>query len=315
MRLSRPTPVVLASLGLVLSLGLTACGGSQDKGLGLDSVSISGPVGQEPTVKWSGQLTDGSADSKVLVKGDGPAIQQGDQVIVHTWMGDGYTQKVAQDSYTQHAPQVVPVDDKLTPVYLDAIKGATVGSRVVVSESADKLFGAIGNPDLKIGNKDVVVVMFDLVGKLLDGPQGSQRKAPAWAPTIKSKKGLPARFGFHGTPAPDGKLRSAVLQQGTGATVKKGQTIFAHYLGEVYAGSKPFDQNYTGSSATQPASFRIGVGQVVKGWDKVLVGQKVGSRVLMAIPPKLGYGTKGNSQAGIKGTDTLYFVVDILGAA
>ena len=54
---------------------------------------------------------------------------------------------------------------------------------------------------------------------------------------------------------------------------------------------------------------------MVKGWDQALVGQTVGSRVVMAIPPKLGYGAKGNKDAGIKGTDTLYFVIDILGAA
>ena len=54
---------------------------------------------------------------------------------------------------------------------------------------------------------------------------------------------------------------------------------------------------------------------MITGWDKTLVGQKVGSRVVLAVPPKEGYGKQGQPQAGIKGTDTLYFVVDILGAA
>lgn len=54
---------------------------------------------------------------------------------------------------------------------------------------------------------------------------------------------------------------------------------------------------------------------MIKGWDQALVGKNVGSRVVLAIPPALGYGEEGNKQAGIKGTDTLYFVVDILGAA
>ena len=58
----------------------------------------------------------------------------------------------------------------------------------------------------------------------------------------------------------------------------------------------------------------IGAGQVIPGWDKTLVGQKIGSRVLLVVPPKEGYGSKGSSQAGIKGTDTLVFVVDILNA-
>ena len=50
------------------------------------------------------------------------------------------------------------------------------------------------------------------------------------------------------------------------------------------------------------------------GWDERLVGRTVGSRVILEIPPNKGYGAKGNKDAGIKGTDTLFFVVDILGA-
>ena len=58
----------------------------------------------------------------------------------------------------------------------------------------------------------------------------------------------------------------------------------------------------------------IGQGKVIPGWDKGIVGQTVGSQLLLVIPPADGYGTTGNSQAGISGTDTLVFVVDILDA-
>ena len=53
---------------------------------------------------------------------------------------------------------------------------------------------------------------------------------------------------------------------------------------------------------------------VIEGWVRALVGERVGSRVLLVIPPKLGYGAKGNADAGILGSDTLVFVVDILGS-
>ncbi len=56
----------------------------------------------------------------------------------------------------------------------------------------------------------------------------------------------------------------------------------------------------------------VGVGAVIGGWDKGLVGQNVGSRVLLSIPPEHGYGQRGVPQAGIAGTDTLVFVVDIV---
>ena len=54
--------------------------------------------------------------------------------------------------------------------------------------------------------------------------------------------------------------------------------------------------------------------QVIPGWDKGLAGQTVGRRVMLVIPPADGYGKTGSPQAHIKGTDTLVFVVDILGA-
>jgi peptidylprolyl isomerase len=53
---------------------------------------------------------------------------------------------------------------------------------------------------------------------------------------------------------------------------------------------------------------------VIPAWDSGLVGQTVGSQVLLVVPPDQGYGSGGNSQAGITGTDTLVFVVDILDA-
>ena len=67
----------------------------------------------------------------------------------------------------------------------------------------------------------------------------------------------------------------------------------------------------------RPGAFHhlIGAGQVIKGWDTGLVGQTVGSRVLLVVPPADGYGSAGSAQAGINGTDTLVFVVDILAAA
>ena len=63
------------------------------------------------------------------------------------------------------------------------------------------------------------------------------------------------------------------------------------------------------------ASFSIGVGKVISGWDLGLVGQTVGSQVILVIPPDQGYGAEGYDSAGIKGTDTLVFVIDILDAA
>ena len=111
---------------------------------------------------------------------------------------------------------------------------------------------------------------------------------------------------------PGGSFVSAAISSpvSSARVVKSGQSITVDYLGQVYGGKKPFDESFS----KEPASFAIGTGAVIPGWDKTLVGAKVGSRMLLAIPPEEGYGAAGKEDAGIKGTDTLYFVVDILSA-
>ena len=113
-------------------------------------------------------------------------------------------------------------------------------------------------------------------------------------------------------PAPT-TLTQQVLTSGTGASVAKGDTLVANYVGETWApeGGKAnvFDSSF---SRGEPAAFVIGAGQVIPGWDKTVVGKKLGSRLLLTVPPADGYGPNGQSKAGISGTDTLVFVVDLV---
>lgn len=108
--------------------------------------------------------------------------------------------------------------------------------------------------------------------------------------------------------APSGELEVVVLSRGDGALVEAGQEIEVHYLGQSWQGGV-FDNSFDRGGSI---SFPIGVGAVIAGWDEGLVGQQVGSRVLLSIPSHLGYGDRGVPQAGIKGGDTLVFVVDII---
>jgi peptidylprolyl isomerase len=304
----------------VLLVGLAGCGSNSSSSSATSSsdplaaVSITGDVGKKPQVEWKGDLTADKVQTTILTKGDGDTINDGDRVSAQIWIGNGFSKKEAYSTYDQGGAQVLTLNDQLSPLFADAIKGSSVGSRIVVTAPADQLVGAGGNAQLGIGNKDPLLVVIDLLSKPappLKGPQGKSEPAPSWAPKPVAKGDSVTGLDFAKTPKPNGKLRSAVLIQGTGATVKKGQSITVNYLGEVYGGQKPFDESYT----KEPASFGIGTGQVISGWDKTLVGQKVGSRVILAIPPKEGYGKQGSPSAGIKGTDTLYFVVDILGVA
>jgi peptidylprolyl isomerase len=101
-----------------------------------------------------------------------------------------------------------------------------------------------------------------------------------------------------------------LLIKGTGAAITAGQTVTVNYVGVLWATGKQFDSSWSRT----PTTFKIGLGQVIPGWDKVLVGNTVGSQVLMVIPPADAYGAAGAPNAGISATDTLVFVVDLLDA-
>jgi peptidylprolyl isomerase len=110
------------------------------------------------------------------------------------------------------------------------------------------------------------------------------------------------------------QLVEQTLVAGSGSPVVAGDTVITNYVGEIWptkAGSTPkvFDSSFARGA---PAGFVLGTGAVIPGFDKTLVGKRMGTRMLLSIPPADGYGTSGNSQAGISGTDTLVFVVDLL---
>ncbi|MGN9906634.1 FKBP-type peptidyl-prolyl cis-trans isomerase [Phytohabitans sp. LJ34] len=135
-------------------------------------------------------------------------------------------------------------------------------------------------------------------------PPAGEVPLPAGAdPALKTKPVVKAGSGTVS------KLVVTPLIKGKGAAVKSGQTITVNYVGVTYAKGEEFDASW---KAGQPASFPIGVGQVIPGWDQGLVGVTVGSRVQLDIPADLAYGD--NPQQAGAPAGPLRFVVDVLAA-
>ena len=103
------------------------------------------------------------------------------------------------------------------------------------------------------------------------------------------------------------QLESADLIVGTGATAEPGDTVTVQYVLATYSADKVIQASWT----SQPFTFALGEGQVIKGWDEGVVGMKVGGRRELIIPPSLGYGSSSPG-SGIAANDTLVFVVDLL---
>ena len=300
------------ALSALLLTSLAACGDDEGKGADaggerLESVTVEGEVGTAPEVTWKDQMTADDIEVETLVEGDGAAVAEGDKLDIHYWIGNGFTKEKAYSSYDEKGePQQITVDDQLSPIFAAAFEDAHIGDRIAVTASAGEAFGEAGNAQLGIGNKDSVLVIVDVV-KLFEPPKPVDTPA-AQLPDPVFEKGEPVRFDFTGVakPKPDGEFLRSVLKEGTGAVVTEDMTVTANYLGQVYDGDKPFDESYS----KKPVPFALT--GVVQGWTYGLSGLKVGTRVLLQIPPDLGYGAQKKN--GIPANSTLYFIVDIISA-
>lgn len=140
--------------------------------------------------------------------------------------------------------------------------------------------------------------------------QFNQQPTSALAEQVNQKKPAPTKVNQMSDDkviTTDSGLKYTEIKEGTGATPQKGQTVTVHYTGTLEDGTK-FDSS---RDRGQPFSFKLGVGQVIKGWDEGLSTMKVGERRKLIIPPDLGYGARGAGGV-IPPNATLIFDVELL---
>lgn len=320
-RARRRTATAVAA-ALLLIPALAACGGEAKTGLGgdtaqgFDAVSISGKVGQAPKVKWKAEMTLGKGDeqTKTLEPGKGAAVKDGDKAKAHLWIGNGTTQRqvfqdyVGEDKKPAQPTSYTASKQSLGKGLVELLVGAKPGSRTAGVMKATDVFGAQGNTSLGVAPTDALLVIADVVEAA--APPKAQDVPAAQQPKVVEKGGKVTGLDFTGLakPSADGKLLRTVLKKGDGEALTTSSTVKARYLGQVYGGKKPFDENFSGKD---PAEFSLQ--QVVEGWTYGLEGVKVGSRVLLTIPSRYGYGEQ--AQPNIPANSTLYFVIDVVSAS
>ena len=107
-------------------------------------------------------------------------------------------------------------------------------------------------------------------------------------PEVNAVFGAAPEIAFPSDEAPKG-LKAVEIVEGDGPMVRRGDTVTVNYHGVVWGKDTPFDSSF---ARHQPASFGIGVGQVIRGWDQTVPGHNVGSRLVVSIPPEYGYGSR-----------------------
>lgn len=307
----RRIAVLLAPL-LLAALAAAGCGSSSSSSSGGPTVTVTGSFGHAPVVRIPAQKAGGRLQVRTVIRGTGPALTATDAVVgnyaVYIWTGTGH--KLAESTFSG-LPALFA--GRLLPGLQTALRNQRIGSRVLAVIPPKYGYGSQGNPQGGVKPTDTLVFVIDLLkayaadaaatGKpVSDGGHGLPTVTPGVPPRISVPSGKPPH-----------KLVTKILIRGSGPKVAKDQYLVVQYSGVIWRTGSVFDSSW---SRGAPFGFVLGAQppQVIPGWDAALVGQKVGSRILLSIPPADGYGKAGSSQAGIKGTDTLVFVVDILGS-
>lgn len=309
-----------AAVLLPLLLVLAGCGGSSDgtpapKKVTIDDIKVTGAAGDKPKVDFKPPVSFDTTQSKVITKGPGTgdAITADSQVTID-FVGinasDGSEIGSTYDSGAQ--PQIFTLN-QVVKAFAMGLEGDHAGDQVLIAAAPADAFGAAGN-GADIGKDTSIIFVVDVlkVATPLSEATGKKVDAPATVPSlVLDKDGHPSTFkSTKDTPKKVDKLGVYDVIRGDGPVVKSGQTLTVHYVGQIYPDGKVFDSSW---QRGQPAQFPIGTGGVIKGWDQGLVGQKVGSRVILVIPSKLGYGKQGQG-ADIPANSDLIFAIDILAA-
>lgn len=259
-----------------------------------ESVKVSGSFGKTATATFTKPLKATGMQRTVLTKGAGATPKEGQTVnaVVTAYLGTG------KSLGTQ--PLKLAIGSASIPVAFRAgVSCLPLGSRTVVTDSAADIYGAGGNSQAGIAPTDSLVIVTDLVS--VQKPLTPAKWTKNQAKVSFAKNGTP-KVTLPKTAAPK-QLELQVLQQGKGAVVKSGDQVTLNYQGTSWNTGKIFDQSY----GKTPATF--GTDQVVEGFGAALVGQKVGTKLIVSIPPKYGYGKKTAGQQ-LSG-ETLVFVIDI----
>ncbi|MCI1017764.1 FKBP-type peptidyl-prolyl cis-trans isomerase [Microbacterium sp. C5A9] len=320
----RKRPLIVLSTVAAATLLLAGCSGSATpeststpgastdascladlpSGAGSDAVSVEGSgASAKITVPEGTDLAQ--AERTVVTEGDGDELLPGDFVSLRYQLVDATTNEVLSTS--ERGPDgVLPallalqqsqqmVDPTQSTVFTVAAECLPVGSSVVLTlPSAQE--GA--NPS---------VLYVETIEKLPTVATGTEVDATEGMPTVElDDSGAPT------ITLPDGdapaETEVAVLKEGDGEVVASGDLVTVQYRGVKWSDGSEFDSSWSRDAA--PAQFQTT--SVVTGFKTALEGQKVGSQVVVTMPPKDGYGEGEINENDLVG-ETLVFVVDILG--
>lgn len=304
--------LALVSLSTVTLAGCSAAGADclASDGDASKAVTVEGDFGAKPTVTFDKGLSVDATQRTVVIQGSGDAVKSGSSIKMNYTLYNATTGELIETSpYTDGQEVSYPVD-------AEATQFAGLAKTLVCSAVGTRVVGVIPNAEgfadqataAGLGADDVLLFVIDVEGVV------PEPLAEATGTPVDPTEGFPEVVFADGKPTvtiPSGAVPTEyaieTLIQGDGDVVADGATVVVNYHGVNWNTGEVFDSSFDRGS---PATFSTA--QVIQGFHDAIVGQKIGSRVVVIIPSDLGYGDAGSGDM-IKGGDTLVFVVDILG--
>lgn len=317
----RTRPLSIAAV-LVAAVGLAACqapASSLDgctpplpSGLTSQQVSVE-PAEGEPTVEFEIPLvTEG--DQVTHTGGEGERASDGTVVDADYVVYSGKTGTMITSSYgggDAQAPAAEPL--RLTAggetSLGQAVTCAAPGSSIVLTTTVASLFGpSAASPELNITPADTAVVVLDVTDVRPGRAEGNARPGQQGMPAIAlATDGRPG-VTFPGSPAPE-ELTVMQSIEGTGEEIAEGDSVLLHYTGIVWETEEVFDSSW---ERGEPTVMTIDDANLIPGFVDAVVGQPIGSQVVVSIPQELGYSDPATRPESIGEGEHLLFVIDIL---
>jgi FKBP-type peptidyl-prolyl cis-trans isomerase len=280
-------------------------------------VTATGDIGTEATVKFPTPVITKKVETSTLTVGSGDTLLPGQVADIQFSIYNGSSGEFLGSTYTAENPARITVGDEANPT-AEALQCQTVGSRIATVLTVEQMYGADTlDPTIGLGNKDTLVVVSDIERGYIGRADGALQTLQAGLPAVvTAPDGTPGITLPNENPPSD--LRIANIREGDGATVKQGDEAVVHYTGVLWGDDGEgtvFDSSW---ERNQPSTFLASAlsetetSGLVPGFAKALIGQKVGSQVLVVIPPEFGY-PEGSNPASVPAGSTMVFVFDVLG--
>jgi peptidylprolyl isomerase len=287
----------------------TEAGGSEPASTDLEEVEVTeGEDGEAPTLTFDQPFSVEETSRRIVTEGDGDEVAVNSLVTFDFMFVNGRDGSQIGSSFEGEPTELV-FQESLMPGVFQGLEGVPAGSQVLVAIAPGD--GAGADESTGLLETDTVLFYADVieVRETLLRAEGEAVPPVDGLPTVKlGANGEPTITMVGGEPPADLVVQPLII--GDGPEVESGQTITVHYTGALWANGTVFDASWASGA---PTSFEIGTGAVIAGWDEGLVGQTVGSQILLVVPPEKGY-PEGSPDGAIQPGDTIVFVVDILDA-